>query len=139
MVDSVFDDITQRRHHFLSSSEKLQHIAFEFCYAADLNEEQQAMVRHYQLPHVSITEDSLCRKVQEAINLFRPKYVLLHTGFVYSQHPEIFEGAFRRLKRSNPDVMFGLQLRPRMVADPQAFHTSGPVVDLQRLIFHEAL
>jgi len=139
MVDSVNDDITQRRHRALSLSGQLRHIVFEYCYAADLDERQESMLRAGMLPRVTLNEDSLCAKIEEAIQRFRPQYVLLHTGFVYRQHPDVFVRVFSRLKRTYLGVMFGVQLRPGMFADPQAFHTSAPVVALQRLIFDEVL
>ena len=137
MVDSVNDELTQRRHAFLESNKRLQHIKFKFCYAVDLDPEQEASIRAHILPLITIVEDDLVKRIFKAAQRSRPQFIILHTGFVFRQNQAVFIRVFTSLKRMIPDVIFGVQMQHGMVRDREAFHETNAVLNLERELFPE--
>jgi hypothetical protein len=139
MVDSVDDAITRRRHSFLASSELLQGITLQYCYAIELSEPDKADLDLGIGPDFQLTKNMLFGRVDRAIRSFHPDYVMVHSGFVYRRYPQVYRGAFAQLKHSHPDVRIGLQLRPGIEIDPIAFDTDPAVREIHDLIFVHAL
>src|SRR5690349_24530380 len=112
IVDSVDDSLTRRRHAKLASSQLLENITLDYCYAIELSESAKAELDHGLEPEFELTEDTLFQRVDHAIQSFQPNYVMVHSGFVYRRYPEVYDKAFTRLKQSHPIVRFGIQHRP---------------------------
>jgi hypothetical protein len=138
-VDSVDDAITRNRHQLLSAHPKLKNYEFDYCYAKTFSEEEQAGLEVGIAPDFSLSEEALFGVIDYKIRSFHPHFVLLHTGFVFRRFPSVFVAVFAKLKRSSPECRFGLQPREGLSVDQAAFDKTEGVIELQNLIFKEAL
>ena len=139
IVDSVEDDITRRRHQILESSPRLAEYDIDYCYSAEITEEQEEMLRFRMKPELSVTGEEIRRRIEGKITAFRPHFVLLHTGFVFRDYADEFFRAFSAMKAAHPNTQFGLEERDGLEVDQSAFHNTEEVVSLQNLIFRDIL
>ena len=141
IIDSVDDALTKRRHALLDNSSLLKQsrIALEYCYAVTLTDEQQLLLDSGVSPDFVLTEVSLFKIIKHAIDLTHPQYVFAHSGFVYRKYTNIFKTVFPQLRQAYPNIKFGIQVRPGMSIDKGAFEMSSSTLEIQNLIFTEAL
>jgi len=139
IVDSIDDEITRRRHALLASSPRTAGYQITYAYALDPDEDDQDM--HYLdiLARNPPTKDGLYGRIKTSIERYKPDYVLLHTGFVFRRHPELFYEVFRMLRAEFGAIGFGFQERDDMIVDSTAFTAREDVRSIQSLFFHDIL
>jgi hypothetical protein len=138
-VESVDDDITRRRHGLLASDSRLNGYELHYFYATILTPEQQAGLAVGMAPDLTLSDEELFGRLEKEIQRIHPRFVFLHTGFVFRRFPSVFIRVFARLKQKYPNCRFGLQPREGLIVNGAAFDQTDEVVKLQRLIFTDIL
>jgi hypothetical protein len=138
-VDSVDDSITKRRHRILATDPRLAGYELHYFYAAVLTPEQEAVLAVGVAPDVNVVGEELANRLDSEIQRVGPRFVLLHTGFVFRRFPSVFFRVFARLKKKHPTCLFGVQLREGLTIDRGTFDETDEVTKLQQLVFREIL
>ncbi|HZM10246.1 MAG TPA: hypothetical protein VFC15_08555 [Candidatus Limnocylindrales bacterium] len=96
IVESINDDLTKRRIASKQAKFAADDLSVEYCYALESTRR--------------IDKQSLLDYIDRKINSFRPDLMIVHAGFVFSQHPETFLSVLTELSSKHPLLRIGSQM-----------------------------
>ena len=95
ILESLDDDLTKERIARKQANFAADDLSVEYCYALE------AIHLDY------IDEQDLLDYVDRKLNSFRPDLMIVHTGLVFSRHPETFLSVLKELKSEHQLLRIG--------------------------------
>lgn len=141
VLQSVQDDITDRRIERIGNSPFLQGYSIEHCYAVELTEEDRRKLMPQMMFEVTsrpLDEEDLLGRIEANIQSFRPDALIVHAGFVFHRFPDTFMRVLSALKARYPSIRFGIEGARGLDADlglDAVFEQSSEMQDLVALLF----
>jgi len=78
----------------------------------------------------------LFKSVKIDIDIYKPDYILLHTGIAFKTNPRLFISMFDLIKKYNTEIVCGLENRKLLeTISPAPFDNNTEIKELEDLIF----
>jgi hypothetical protein len=125
VLQSVNDALTARRMERTANSPRLSNYSIRPSYAIRLSKQQQAMDVSKMMATIhkaGIDTKRLLDDLNKDVEDFQPEFLVVHSGFVFTQFPTEILSVLRRLKIKHQSVRFGIQGGGRLEYIPD-----GPV------------
>lgn len=113
VLESVEDNVTMERVALKRSFFSKNDVEVEYCYAVELTKRQQQLDVRTMVSEVlkePLDGQDLLARVDQRITSFRPDVMIVHAGFVFLTHPEVFLSVLTKLKSLHPELRIGSEL-----------------------------
>jgi hypothetical protein len=142
VLQSVEDEITERRSRRMRESPFLRGNHFEQFYAIELTKEQRRQptpLMMQQVENATLDETELTERLTRSIDRFKPNVLVVHLGFVFRRYSEAMLAALATIKARFPHIKIGVEHSERLTSmDPglkMIFDESKEIQDLVAEIF----
>lgn len=121
------DDVSQRRIELLRSSQITVNLEINQCFA---------MKGRHDTPEQSFIYNSL----KDAVDIYNPSVILLHTGLAFQRDPASFVEAIRKIRTLFSTIKLGIEERPFSLElrESNLFDRSDFVKNIESIIFRQA-
>lgn len=137
VLQSVEDEITDKRKNKILNNPELNEFTFAFCYAVELTVEQKALPTQEMVNAVaaqSLAADDLAARLITAINAFNPDLIIVHPGFVFRSFQPAFLAALKSIRAQFPALKLGT-FNSHQLPHLRATFDEGAVLEIVERVF----
>lgn len=112
ILQSVQDQITDRRELRMKESPSLQDFEIEHIYAIELTHEQRKLSTPAMMSDVcsrAPDEKKLFDRLAKQVATFKPEFLIVHAGFVFYEFPQQVLSSLKALKERFPELRIGIE------------------------------